>query len=180
VPTSAWERMGMVGTIGGGGTEVLGELDDSGSAEQRYRIWQTSYRIIGDHPLLGVGWGAYPFANAQYDRGVGFKDTHSTYLNLTAEAGFPGITLFAMLIVSTFIRARQARRAVAATDPAAAQQLWYLELGLIGFLVAGVFGSYAKLTVLYLHIGLIWSLAGVHLRAVQAARRHAVHARPRR
>jgi hypothetical protein len=48
---------------------------------------------------------------------------------------------------------------VARWDPAGAQQLLLLQLGLASYLVAGIWGSYAKLNMLYLHLVLLWCAA---------------------
>jgi hypothetical protein len=63
------------------------------------------------------------------------------------------------------------RRRVRKVYREGALQLRYLELGLICFLVAGIWGSYSKLTFLYLHIALIWALATVCEREAAEARR---------
>jgi O-antigen ligase len=175
LPSTAWDRLGMVKALGGG-VESLGELDDQGSAEERYQIWETSFRIIADHPVTGVGWSTYPRANALYSPQLGARDTHSTYLTLAAEVGFPGLLLFLVLIAAAVARAEVVRRKLRERDPIAAQQLRLLVLGLVGFLIAGIFASYARLTFLYVHLVLIWVLG-------EASLRHAVSAsrpRPRR
>jgi putative inorganic carbon (hco3(-)) transporter len=162
VPDSAWDRLGMVRTIGAGGTESLSELDDMGSAEQRFAIWKTAVRIIADHPVTGVGWGAYPRANGRYSPDIGQRDAHSTYLNLAAEVGFPGLALFLAMVGLTLARSRRARLRLKQSHPNVAQQLRFMELGLIAYLLAAVFGSFGKLTFMYLQLILLWSLAEAH------------------
>lgn len=174
IPSSAWDRLGMVGTLGSAGTEALAELDDQGSAEQRYQIWQTSFRIIRDHPLQGVGWGAYPQANLRYNPELGARDTHSTYLNLAAEIGLPGLIIFLVTVGLTVGHAERVRRRIKATDPVSAQQIRLLLLGLGAFLVAGLFASYSALTFLYIHLVLIWVVADLN-----GSRRQPPRASPR-
>jgi hypothetical protein len=90
--------------------------------------------------------------------------------------GFPGLLLFLVLIAAAVARAEVVRRKLRERDPIAAQQLRLLVLGLVGFLIAGIFASYARLTFLYVHLVLIWVLG-------EASLRHAVSAsrpRPRR
>jgi probable O-glycosylation ligase (exosortase A-associated) len=159
VPDSAWSRLDMVRTIGSGGAEVLGELDDQGSAEQRFEIWRTAARIIGDNPVRGVGWGAYAQANGIYSPHLGVRDAHSTYLNVLSESGIVGFSLLFGMIAATLARSRRARLQIRQLKPNAAQQLRMLEIGLFAFLAASFFGSYGKLTFLYLHLILIWMLA---------------------
>jgi probable O-glycosylation ligase (exosortase A-associated) len=178
LPSAAWDRFAMVKTIGQGGTESLETLEDDGSAQQRYEIWQTSFRIIQDHPVVGTGWGAYKRANAHYSPQLGNRDTHSTYFNIAAELGIPGLLLFVGLLVATFMRAQKARKLLTRTDPYSAMQIRFVALGLLGFLIAAVFATYSGITLFYLHIALIWSLADIHVNAVRAERRRAL--KPRR
>jgi probable O-glycosylation ligase (exosortase A-associated) len=166
LPASAWDRLGMVKTIGQGGTETLSTLEDDGSAQQRYDIWQTSFRIISDRPVEGIGWGAYGLGNAMYSPRLGARDTHSTYFNIAAEIGVPGLLIFLGLLTATIGRSRRAQKALSVTDPDAAQQIRFVTLGLIGFLVAAVFATYSGITLFYLHVGLVWALTDTHLRSV--------------
>lgn len=167
VPSSAWERLGGVGEIIGG-TEAIDGMDEEGSAEQRWAIWKTAGIIIADNPVTGVGWGAYPEANAAYavfdgpeSTNVGKRDTHSTYLNVLAEIGWPGLMLFLGLIAAAILPADRVRRQIRDVLPERSRQLRFLELGMLGFLLAGVFGSYGRLSFLYLHLVLIWATADV-------------------
>ena len=73
----------------------------------------------------------------------GFRDTHSTYLNVAAETGIPGLILFLAMIAVVAAGAELTRRRAAGT--ARARQLFALELGLLAFLMHGIFGSLAKL-----------------------------------
>jgi O-antigen ligase len=167
LPDTALERFTMVRTIGMGGSETLGALDDQGSAQQRYEIWQTARRIIADNPLTGVGYGNYALANGTYSPELGNRDSHSTYLNLLAEVGIPGFLIFASLIGVTIWRAEITRRQVRARNPVLSQQIRFLELGLAGFLLAGIFASYAKLTFLYVQLVLIWALTDLARRELR-------------
>jgi probable O-glycosylation ligase (exosortase A-associated) len=159
VPSETWDRLGMVRTLGAGGTEALSEIDDMGSAELRYRIWTNAFAIARQNPLHGVGWGAYPRANERHDPEIGAKSAHSTPLAVSAEVGVPGLALFISIIGLTLLRGRRARARLRELRPNAAQQIRMMELGLIAYLVAGIFGSFQKLTFLYLHMVLIWALA---------------------
>jgi O-antigen ligase len=147
-------------------TEALDEVDPERSAEQRYAIWKVSWAIIEDHPLTGVGWGAYPSAHGEYSPLVdptglsrGNRDTHSTYFNVAAETGIPGIAIFLALVLGTILYAERVRRRSKTVMPLYAQQLYYLQLGLIGFLIAAVFASYSRISFLYLHLALIYVIA---------------------
>ena len=172
-PSGVWTRVKGLAQI----TENLDNVDPEGSAKSRYQIWQVATTIIHDYPLTGVGWGAYALAHANYaavsdvdPSARGARDTHSTYLNVLAETGYLGLLLFLGLLWSVVRRAERARRWCRPVLPRLAMQLMYLELGLLAFLVAGVFGSFAKLSFLYLHLVLLWAATQNAVHAVLSRR----------
>jgi len=179
-PGGVWKRVS--GLKSATTEEGIAAADQEGSAKQRYQIWQVAGRVIADHPAFGVGFGAYPVAHSEYvvtGRGARFargeRDTHSTYLNVLAETGFIGLGLFLGMLGSAFFTAERVRRRWRKVYPDAAQQLYALELGLIAFLVAGIFGSFAKLSFLYLHLMLLVVVAA-WLNEAATARQAAVAA----
>ena len=159
-PDSALKRIGTVSAVTN--TETLKEADDRGSAAQRYEIWRIAVAIIGDNPVIGVGLGAYSRVHARYARMPGFdrlsggyRDTHSTYLNIIAETGFVGFGFFCFLVLATVIPAERIRRRAKVDFSRHAVQLFYLEVGLLGFLVAAIWGTYTVIVFTYLHLALI-------------------------
>lgn len=61
----------------------------------RFALWESTIAMIEDHPLLGVGWGAYFLAYPDYnffvgDRTVIIYHAHNMYLSLLAETGILG------------------------------------------------------------------------------------------
>jgi len=171
-PSGVWTRVKGLSQVG----ENLGLVDPEGSAKARFEIWRVAVGIVGDHPWTGVGWGAYPLAHAHYaplsgadPSALGLRDTHSTYLNVLAETGYPGLLLFLAMIWVAVREADRARRLCGRVQPRLALQLKYLELGLLAFLVAGVWGSFAKLSFVYLYLALLWVVAQNAAPAVQPA-----------
>jgi O-antigen ligase len=163
-PSDVFERVGGLRYVAD--VENLGQVDEERSAEQRYAIWKVAGAIVRDHPTSGIGWGAYPQAHGRYapmvDRsGIagGNRDTHSTYINLVAETGYPGLLIFGVLVAGTMLHAQRARRRCRALLPRTAQQLFFLHMGLLGFLVAGIFASYSRISFLYLHLALMYVTA---------------------
>ena len=172
-PSSVWDRLSGLSSVTD--TEHLDQIDSS--AEQRYEIWKVARTIIAEHPVFGVGLGAYPNEHGTVAPRSQFKytargqrDTHSTYLNVTAETGFPGLLLFLTIIVATLAYAERVRRRAQHRDPRTTQQLLMLELGLVAYLIAGIWGSYAKLNILYLHLVLMWCTAKMLENEAAAAR----------
>jgi O-antigen ligase len=165
-PAAFWAR--MKGLRMATRVETIGEMDPEGSARQRFAVLQTAIRIIDDHPVLGIGLGSYGLANAQYSPELGELDTHNTYLNVLAETGAPGLVLFLAIVASVLREARDARRRAGRLLPVPAERVRWLQYGLVGYLTAGLFGSYSALTFPYVFLALLWS-AAQQLRAQFAA-----------
>ena len=158
VPESAWQRFGGLADVSEGN---FAEADPEGSAEARYIIWGIAKNIAVDYPITGVGLGAYPMAHARYAEPMtitraakGPRDTHSTYLNIAAELGFVGLVLFLAMIATVFIEAEVIRRR--AKHIPRSQQILALQLGLVAFLLAGLFGSFSRLSFLYVQLAFLW------------------------
>jgi len=164
-PQGVWDRVG--GLARTRSVTELSDLEDSGSAEARWNIWILASRIIRDHPFTGVGFGGYPFVHADYGRDAfsatpyaarGWRDTHSTYLNVTAEGGIPGLFLFLGIVGSSLYRAEFIRRRARRVLPAQARQIYLLEATVVAYLTAGIFGTYHKFVFIYLYLALVWAL----------------------
>lgn len=175
VPDSAWERFKGIGQLTS--VETIRYADPEGSAEARSLIWGVASQIIEDNPITGIGLGAYGYAHERYAAGMslpssakGIRDTHSTYLNVAAESGLVGLALFLAMIAIALGDAEITRRR--AKQFPIAQWLLALELGLVAFLVAGIFGSYSKLALLYIQLVFLWvvtNLAKQELATAAAA-----------
>ena len=69
------------------------------SSEMRIAMWESTVQMIMDHPLLGIGWGAYWMVYPLYDTyivdgSVILVHAHNIYLNYWAEIGLVGGTAF--------------------------------------------------------------------------------------
>ncbi len=65
------------------------------SSEMRLALWESTLEMIFDHPLLGIGWGAYWMVYPEYDfyindPAVKIFHAHNVYLNYAAEIGIFG------------------------------------------------------------------------------------------
>lgn len=165
VPAGVWQRIGTLQHATS--KETLDEVDGGeGSARQRYEIWQVAFQIIRDHPITGVGLGAYKPNHERYALRAQFnptaqgpRDTHSLYFNVLAETGYPGLMLYLGMLGSIIVAAERTRRRCKLVLPDAARQLLILEAGLCGFLVASTFGSLPYLPHLLVHLVLLYALA---------------------
>ena len=170
IPSAIWHRYGGITHL----TETIAGADKEGrppagesrydqwasaSARQRLEILKTGWHIAASHPVLGVGIGCYREANARYAPQLGERDAHNTYVSVAAETGFPGLLLWLGLVGSVLIQVRR-RRALLEADDRTIQVLW-IERAVIGYLVAGFFGTYAGLTLFYLFLGILWAASNV-------------------
>jgi probable O-glycosylation ligase (exosortase A-associated) len=179
-PQSAWHRFGLLKNATS--TENLQAVDAEGSAEQRFEIWKVAVAIIRDHPVSGVGLGAYKFAHQEYAQSNAFspiaggmRDTHSTYLNVMAEAGVVGFMLFMSIFGLEMVHSERVRRRIQSNSPRFAQQLLYLNLGLLGYLLAGIFGSFAGLSFPYIYLALLVAMTTMAERMLTEGRASAGH-----
>jgi len=161
-PGAVWERFSRMKYLGN--TDTLGEADSS--AEQRFVLLQIAFAIAKEHPLTGVGLGAYPEAHGQYAEarkewqfGRGNRDAHNMYLSLAAETGIPGLALFLAMLGSALLRATRVERRLRQGHAIEADQLRMLRFGLVAYLIAAVFGSFHRVSFLYLYIAILWSAA---------------------
>ena len=170
IPAATWHRLegitNLTETIAGahkGGRPPASESKydqwASSSARQRFDILKTGLHIAASHPVLGVGIGCYRDANARYAPQLGERDAHNTYISLAAEMGFPGLLLWLGLVGSVLKQVRR-RRALLEADDRTIQALW-IQRAVIGYLVAGFFGTYAGLTLFYLFLGILWAASNV-------------------
>ena len=167
-PSFRGEVIGRASTIfTGGGANG----SDQGSG--REELWRAARRSIGDRPLGGVGFGAFPAVSNELlysTPGVDIEKlgvethpngfvAHSTYLGTTAELGFPGLIIFLSLIGSTALALRRAARlAQSAGAPFLRRVSNALLLSLLGWAITAIFLTTETGRPLWIVIGLSLAL----------------------
>jgi O-antigen ligase len=148
-----WNRMA---TIWGGGERtatVSDEYDTSGIWGARWPIWQTALQLMLEHPLIGVGPGAFDVAEGRSHGGKGkWSTAHNAFLQIGAELGIPGLALFLFLLYRGVKNCRRVIR-LARQRPELAKEAWLarsVELSLYGFIVVGFGLSQAYSSIPYL------------------------------
>lgn len=73
----------------------------------RFALWESTFAMIRDNPLTGIGWGAYRFVYPHYDFFINNPDViiyhaHNMYFNIAAELGIPGLLIFMLLLLVHF------------------------------------------------------------------------------
>ena len=165
-PRGVWER--LAGLTNVSVQEGMRDVDPEGSAQSRWKIWQIAGATIRDNPLTGVGLSMMPVVhrneasrrNEQYSV-RGERDTHSTYLRLTAETGFPGLIFYLLMWGSVIWKLRMVRRRIRAERLRDHQFLLFLEIALMSFMVASIFGTYPYMSFTYVSICTAWLAATI-------------------
>ena len=152
IPPKVWDRLSGIQKLTS--ADTIAQSDKEGSAAERVEILKAGWQIFLDNPVLGVGLGVFPLECNLYSPIIGKRDTHNTYLNLAAETGLPGLAIWCALVGSALLRAHRARRR--ASDGVLKAQNYWTGQALIGYLVAGAFGTYSGLNLLYLILSVLW------------------------
>lgn len=128
--------------------ETMGE--DTTSI-RRMTFFQDGLEIIGDHPVIGVGYFNWiPYYSRHYPpvdevkHLAEFQLPHNILIQCGAELGFLGLIVFAMLVASNFVLNRRTRQRIGQRDPLLRLIAHGFDASMIAFLIAGQF-----VTVLY-------------------------------
>lgn len=175
-PSSVWTRMSSLKSATESGN--LSQANDSRSAEQRFEIWKVAWKVHQAFPITGVGWNAYPNAHADFSRrpgidriAAGARDAHNTYLTLLSETGWVGFLTWMTMIATIVTAAIRAMQRIRRYAPPYAMQIKMVLLALLAFGVAGMFGTFAHVSFLYLHLALLIGLTTVANNEVDAFER---------
>jgi O-antigen ligase len=157
---SYWERM----------RTILAPEQDYNMTEEggRMQVWKRGIGYMLQRPVTGVGAGNFATAEGRLSplaerqsrgRGLKWSAAHSSYVQVGAELGIPGLLLFLGLFLGAF---RALRRA---WPPPLAQALMG---SLVGFLAGAVFLSLAYADMPYILLSLAIGLARVSPRPLEA------------
>ncbi|WP_338676834.1 O-antigen ligase family protein [Streptomyces sp. SCSIO 30461] len=105
----------LPGTLDAVGDMLTGNRQSaelSANNDVRGRAAWVAARMALDHPLRGIGYGAFPdFARMSPELGI-YINTHNDYLRLAAESGVSALVLFAALLWLALARRHSPEQAV--------------------------------------------------------------------
>lgn len=88
-------------------SKETGQLSGDASVTARLLIWQSTLKIVRDHPLTGTGWGTfvsfYPKYRSSQENSTSGVSAHNDYLQLTAEGGIPTLLIFFSVLLGILI-----------------------------------------------------------------------------
>ncbi|MDX6696425.1 MAG: hypothetical protein QOF02_4028 [Blastocatellia bacterium] len=93
-------------------SRIVGTVNAEDPTTGRAHFWTTSLKIIEDHPVMGVGLGAFSLAYTRYDTRNGLfrlEQAHNDYLQTLTDAGIIGL-LFGLFFIGALFRGGLQRR----------------------------------------------------------------------
>ncbi|HMH50450.1 MAG TPA: O-antigen ligase family protein [Candidatus Acidoferrum sp.] len=157
VPSNYWYSIGTVFN--------LNPSDDDSYLESGIRgrsdMWMQGLIVFSQHPILGVGAGAFEIAEGLSHGGAGkWSAAHNSFIQIASELGIVGFAVFAALIVLSVRNARAVARAARARVELAPIE-WIataVEMSLYTYIVVGFALSQAYSSVLYFLFGMATAL----------------------
>lgn len=173
LPQSWYDRMNTLQTY-----------EEDESAMGRINAWQTAVKVASTH-VTGGGFNMFQAPTFRQYAPEPFRvhDAHSIYFEVLGEHGFIGLSLFLLMWLLVWLKARK----VIAACHSHPENKWAADLSamaqvsLVGYAVGGAFLGLAYFDLPY-HILVIVVLAakftGVHGKAERPQLQHARHRRP--
>jgi O-antigen ligase len=125
----------------------------------------TAWRMVAENPLLGVGLNNFPSLYQQYTKSLGLapsatsRSPHNLYLEVAAEQGILGLTIFLLMAIFAIRSALYTRkRFIRAGMPDYAHLTTGFVIAFIAYLIAAIFVHAAYPRYFYLLIGIAYAL----------------------
>jgi O-antigen ligase len=134
--------IGLVAVVGPGhlirrfrSTFIEQDVSAYESAQLRKQLLKKSLSTAIDHPLFGVGPGNFPVVSGVW------REAHNSYTEMAAEAGFPALILFVMLLRRGFANLREVKR-LAKGEAEKMLLAGALQASLVTFVVGAIFSTW--------------------------------------
>jgi probable O-glycosylation ligase (exosortase A-associated) len=142
--------------------ETIQTYEEDGSAMGRINAWHAAWNMAVDRPLTGGGLRSFvPGVFWRYAPNPDdYHDVHSIYFEVLGELGFPGIIIFLSLIATVLLRLVRIKK-ISKIIPGGEVYVSYsnaLFLGLIAYLVNGLFLGLAYFDLFYQYVGIVVSM----------------------
>ena len=143
------------------------------SALGRLNAWGFALNLAAANPIMGGGFRAFTPENflLYAPEPENFHDAHSIFFEVLAEQGYVGLLLFVLLGLLTFVMAARTIRACRGRDDLvwAARLSAMVQVGLVGYLVGGLFLGLAYFDLPYSLMAIVVATHVVALRELRTA-----------
>ena len=138
------------------------------TSESRLTYWEYGMRVYADHPVIGVGFNNWaPYTTSRYPEMFvlgRLEAAHSLPVTLAAEMGTLGLITYFWLVLALFLTNLRSARLLREVDPPFWRYMAIaLNIGLAGFLGAGIFLSILIYPFLWFQAGLTAALYKIAL-----------------
>jgi O-antigen ligase len=157
------------------------EADPTGSAQGRWADFQNAATIVVENPVLGVGVGQDILALNEVRGKLTWRSVHNAYLEYAVDLGIPGITMFLLLLGSTFVTIHKVKKG-AGRDPALRDVTIFasgVEIALFAFAIAAMFHPIAYQFYFFCVGGLAMAVRNAYRADVRTLRAAAARAAAR-
>ena len=152
--------------------QKIDDLTGLSSIQDRFYMWRISWRIFTEHPVIGNGLNMFFTKFMEYRddsfRGLRGSYAHNGFLQIAAETGIIGLTVFLLLLIRVF---KSALGFMRKSGSAYSGSLCLgLAGGLLAFLIHSFFDtnlqSLPLVTLFWVNIALIMSLEKIYAREI--------------
>ncbi|MDD5008082.1 MAG: O-antigen ligase family protein [Syntrophorhabdaceae bacterium] len=159
IPSKYWQRM------------LTSFNPSEASASARLESWKAGIGMMVDHPVVGIGLGAFAYeyalrANIQtYEFKVKIpRFAHNSYIQVGAEAGVIALALFLLLIIFSFRDIFIAQKVFREKNEDNLSNLsQFLGVSMLGYAACGMFLTQAYITMFWIIVPVIVAMRSIAL-----------------
>lgn len=133
-------------------------MGDDKTSEQRLLYWKNGIEMIKDHPLLGVGFFNFPpYFTQHYPHDMLYEYAelpHNIFIQIGTDTGFTGLFVY-LVLLSRFLRKS---KSVDSNHPYYIAVSKGIQMGMIGFIIAGQFVTVGYYPFMWIALALFVSL----------------------
>jgi O-antigen ligase len=172
------QNITLSGLLNNSSASGIGSADTS--VQSRATEMISSALMFADYPLFGVGPGNYAVHYQEYAPKAGFyvmlanRQPHTLYGGIAAEDGIFGIICFLLILYVSLVELFRARREWLECNFTLASIATGLFLGIIAYMVTGIFLHLAYVRFLFLLIGLAGATGSIHRSGLPADKKAAL------
>lgn len=115
--------------------------DADESANSRRQSWAAAWRIAKDYPILGVGPRNAHLLSHRYGADIEGRAIHCQYLQIAADNGLVGLTLYLCIFIAAWLSLRRCRRHAVFRNDADSRLVFAAANGIECSLVVYCFGA---------------------------------------